>query len=166
MFGDDRKYTAKKLRLAKKVRRYQSVNEFILNKYGSFDQLQANRKYYVKEKSSSLKQSYNDYKTYMRNLNFVSKHLNEVIQVDSENEKGQRNDNDGDKSMLNIPQSIEGFSHNGAGNGAPDENTMRLEQNIENETMNNVEENTGDGITLLRDVDDGESNGPIVMNKI
>ena len=82
MFGDERKYKAKKLRLAKKVRRYQSVNKFILNKYSSFEQLQSNRKCYVKEKSSLLKQSYNDYKTYMRNLNFVNKHINETIQVE------------------------------------------------------------------------------------
>ena len=41
---------------------------------------------------------------------------------------------------------------------------MRLEQNIEDETINNNEENAGHGITHLHDVDNGESNRPIVMN--
>ena len=163
MVRDNRKQREKKLRLTKKVRRYQRINEFIINKYSTFEQLKENRRCYVKEKSLSLKQSYNDYKTYMRNQSFSKKHLNEVIEFENEDENSQStNNNDGEEFPVDVPQCLEGVSHNGDGSDSFEDNTMPLEQNVVDGITYITEANTGVGNTVLQDVD----NEPGVMNEI
>ena len=163
MVRDNRKQREKKLRLTKKVRRYQRINEFIINKYSTFEQLKENRRCYVKEKYLSLKQSYNDYKTYMRNQSFIKKHLNEVIEFENEDENSQStNNDDGEELPVDVPQCLEGVSHNGDGSDSFEDNTMPLEQNVVDGITYITEANTGVGNTVLQDVD----NEPGVMNEI
>ena len=70
-FEGRRKTKANNIRLVAKVCRYDQVNRKILDKYGSLDQLKINRRLFLQGASLELKQSYNDYKTCMRNANFI-----------------------------------------------------------------------------------------------
>ena len=79
----DRKTKAKKVRLVAKVCRYEQVNRNILDKYGSLEQLKRKKLCYLQQASLELKQSYNDYKHYMRNARFVKTKIIEVLEIEA-----------------------------------------------------------------------------------